>query len=125
MAGGYTPSPRIGYAISGNQNEMHGEILILGGLLSDNTIDQALYVMHELDMEGGEAWDERNDEEKNKYETYRELKKENKNASVPTLTLEFDEAEKILLEQKRAIGEKEKELKQLQNARSASERKAE
>ena len=57
-----------------------------------------MYVLHELDMDQGEAWDIRNDEEKNKYETYREVIKENKSAKIPTLTLEYDEAEKIILE---------------------------
>jgi hypothetical protein len=55
-------------------------------------------VLHELDMEGREAWDEKDENEKNKYDAYKELKKENKTVNVPTMTLVFDEAEKIILE---------------------------
>lgn len=49
-------------------------------------------------MDVGEAWGELNDSEKNKYDSYREMKKENKNVNIPTLTLEYDEAEKFILE---------------------------
>ncbi|CAD8118103.1 unnamed protein product [Paramecium sonneborni] len=125
VAGGYIPTPRFGYVMSCNQNEIHGEILLLGGRLNDGSVDQCIYVLHELDMEAREAWDEKDEKEKNKYDTYRELKKENKNVTVPTMTLVFDEAEKIILEQKRTIGEKEKDLKQLQTNSMQLEQKAE
>lgn len=52
-------------------------------------------------MDSREAWGERNDDEKNKYSAYREaMKTEKKNevVNVPTLNLEFNEAEKIIIE---------------------------
>lgn len=49
-------------------------------------------------MDAREAWDEKDENEKMKYDSYRDLKKENKTANVPTMTLVFDEAEKIILE---------------------------
>ncbi|KAM3135972.1 hypothetical protein pb186bvf_011962 [Paramecium bursaria] len=125
VVGGYIPTPRQGFAFAGNQNEMHAEICLLGGRVADGSIEQCLYVLHELDMDQGEAWDIRNDEEKNKYETYREVIKENKSAKIPTLTLEYDEAEKIILEQKRQLGEKEKELKGFQSKCQELHNKAE
>lgn len=124
IVGGYVPTPRHGYAISGNQSELHGEIFILGGRLADGSVDQCLHVLHELDIEKGEAWDEQNDEEKNQFESYREAKKENKSVSIPTPTLEFNEAELIIIEQRRQVGEKEKDLKELQNGSSILQERA-
>lgn len=66
-------------------------------------------------MDAREAWDERNDEEKNQFASYRDALKRDKKQSVPTLNLEFNEAEKIIVDQKRLMGEKEREFKKIQN----------
>lgn len=52
-------------------------------------------------MDQGEAWDERNDDEKLKFSAYRDVVKKDKKNTISTLTLEFNEAEKIILDQKR------------------------
>ena len=36
IVGGYVPSPRCFFAFSGNQNELYGEVLVLGGKFPDN-----------------------------------------------------------------------------------------
>lgn len=64
----------------------------------DSTVDQCVYILHELDMDQGEAWDERNDDEKLQFSSYREVLKKDKKSSISTFTLEFNEAEKIILE---------------------------
>lgn len=69
---------------------------MLGGKISDGNVEQSVYILHELDMDKREAWDERNDEEKNKFQAYKDaIKKDKKSdiAKVPTLNLEFNEAE--------------------------------
>lgn len=39
IAGGYIPSSRFGHVMSCNQNETHGEIMLLGGRLNDGSVD--------------------------------------------------------------------------------------
>jgi hypothetical protein len=55
-------------------------------------------------MDSREAWDERNDDEKNQFASYRDAVKKDKKQNFPTLNLEFNEAEKIILDQKRLMG---------------------
>ena len=102
VVGGYIPSPRYFFAMSGNQNEMYGEILILGGKVHDNNIDQCIYLLHELNSSNGEAYDECNDNEKKKFSSYRDAMKNEKSTKnlqgIPTMNLEFNEAENIIID---------------------------
>ena len=87
--------------------------------MSDSSVDQCVYILHELNMDQQEAWGERNDEDKIKFSAYREAmkkdpSKKNEIGNVATINLEFNEAEQIIIEQKKQIGEKEREFKKIQ-----------
>lgn len=46
--GGYIPTPRSDFAFASNQNNMHSEILILGGKMQQNFKDSFVYILSEI-----------------------------------------------------------------------------
>ncbi|EAR82549.1 kelch motif protein (macronuclear) [Tetrahymena thermophila SB210] len=119
--GGYVPTPRYSFAMASNQSEQQGEIIILGGRTLESIGDKQVYILCELESNSEEAYGIIDHEAKLQYDEFREANKKDKNKekelkNVSMVTLEFSQAEKYIVEQKRKIGELETVYKKLKDS---------
>lgn len=90
-------------------------------------LEKHFFMLSELNSSENEVWGERNNSARLQYEGYREaLKKnklkENELKNVSMTTLEFSQAERMIVDQKRKIGELEIILKKIQEQNEAAQR---
>jgi len=135
VVGGYCPPQRCFFGMAGNQNETYGQILILGGKTYDKD-EGIIYILSELstDPNDNEAWGVVNEKEKEReQEAIRKMlpstanmaKKDSQNVQVTKITLEISEADKIINDQKKQIGELEGVIKNTKHKNTElEERKA-
>lgn len=90
-------------------------------------LEKHFFMLSELNSSENEVWGERNNSARLQYEGYREaLKKnklkENELKNVSMTTLEFSQAERMIVDQKRKIGELEIILKKIQEQNETAQR---
>jgi len=129
--GGYIPSARSFFAMASNLNEAYNQIIVLGGKTYDKQEEDVLYILSELSNDDSNAYGPVYDKDKELGRQFLQQATNNvfgipssaKKMEITKSAVEINMAEKMIVDQKKHIGELEGIVKDIKDANHVLEQK--